>query len=165
MNGTWFATLSDLTPKALESGLARLRGLSNEGRFSQYPPNCLEFKALCLAFYNDLRLPSPSVAFREVQNSAYGVRRVWSHDVVRLTASRLPVDFLKIDREEQAFRLFKPFYEQVCNLVRQGHPIPEALHEPHVRLNKPQDRSVARHHIDAMQQRVGVMSCNSKSQN
>ncbi|KTD39635.1 hypothetical protein Lmor_0001, partial [Legionella moravica] len=64
-NGTWFDTLKGLTPKALESGMERLRNLSGNGKFAEYPPNCLQFKALCMAFYDDLKLPKASDAYWE----------------------------------------------------------------------------------------------------
>ena len=155
-NGTWLAALNGLTPKALESGIARLRDLANEGQFCQYPPNSLEFKALCLAFYNDLQLPTVGKAFREVQNSAYGTRHHWSHEVVQFTASRLSSDFLKMEYEAEAYKVFKPVYEQVCHLIKQGHPIPPVLNKPVMLPSGPQNASVAHHHLSVMKQRLGA---------
>ena len=147
-----------MTTKALESGVERLRDLSNGGKFAEYSPNSLEFKALCLSFYDDLGLPSPSIAFREIQNTAYGTRRIQSHKVVQFMASRLPSDFLEIDDEASAWALFKPAYDQVCNLIKQGHVIPDTRtqHVPMMQLNKENSRDVAHRHIAAMKQRLGA---------
>ena len=157
-SGIWFETLCDLTPKALESGMARLKGLSAGTKFCDWPPNPLQFKALCEAYYENLRLPSPSVAYLEIKNKAYLTRQNWSNNIVKFMASRLPSDFLDIDDSAHAYALFKEAYEQVCSLVKQGHVISETnhLHDPVMQLKKPQDISIAHRNLAAMKQRLGV---------
>ena len=159
MNDTWLSVLKSLTPKALESGIARLKDLAGDCRFTQYPPNSLEFKALCLAFYNNLRLPSAHDAFLEMQSNSRicSTRHRWSHEVVRFTVSRLPADFLKIDDDIKAKRAFKRVYEQVCHLVKQGHDLPPILNEPVIFRKRPQPNPlIARKYLDAMKQRLGA---------
>lgn len=69
-DGTWFETLKDLTPLALESGMERLRQLTESAKFATFPPICLEFRAVCLGFYDDLKLPKAIEAYREIKNRA-----------------------------------------------------------------------------------------------
>ena len=158
-NGVWLSVLRDLTPKALESGIARLKDLAGDGRFSQYPPNSMEFKELCLAFYSDLRLPSAHDAFLEVQSSVrnYDPRHAWSHQVVIFTASRLPVAFLEIDNEAEAKKVFKRVYDEVCHRFKQGHDLPPVLNKPEIFRKRSQpNQLIARKYLDAMKQRLGV---------
>ena len=161
-SGVWLETLKDLTPKALESGMARLRSLSGDSRFSQYPPNCLQFKDLCLAFYESLKLPSATEAYREIKNHQYGRGRYWSHAVVKFTAARLPADFLKNDNEFETYGLFKEAYEKVCHLVKQGHDIPH-LHEIKTpamyTAKKPASREIANMYLSQMKNKLGMQSC------
>ncbi len=110
----WFDSLKALTPKALESGMERLKSLSAGQKFCEFPPNCLQFKSLCLAFYDDLRLPKASDAYQEIKMMAYRSNQHWSHEVVKFTASRLTAKFYAIEQEQEAYALFKKSYEQVC---------------------------------------------------
>ncbi|HHF7367854.1 TPA: hypothetical protein ACPSKY_003003 [Legionella bozemanae] len=152
--GVWFAALKDLTPKALDSGVERLMTMSKSDKFCEFPPNCLQFRALCLGFYSDLRLPSAAQAHREVLNSAYSANPNWSHAVVKFTAKRLGVKFLEIDNEGHSFSVFKEAYEQVCHLMRQGHQIPEIKEQ--VLLAKPQSKDIATTHLAKIRQLLGV---------
>jgi hypothetical protein len=153
--GVWFAALKDLTPKALESGVERLMTLSKGEKLCEFPPTCLQFRALCLGFYNDLRMPTAAQAHREVLNRAYTTNPCWSHVVVKYTAKRLGCEFLDIHNEGESFPIFKKAYEQVCHLVRQGHQVPEI--EEGVLLQKPQSKEVATTHLTTMRQLLGAM--------
>lgn len=124
-NGSWFEALKDLTPKALESGMTRLNNLTNNAKYAEFPPNCLEFKAMCLGFYEELRLPKASDAYREIKNRAYFSTSVWSHPVIKYIDSKLPDDFLEIRNEKDAFQLFERVYLEICSLVKQGYQVPE----------------------------------------
>ena len=70
-SGIWLETLQDLTPKALESGLMRLKQLKGAKAFIEFPPNCLQFRALCLAFYEELHLPTARDAYVEIKGKYY----------------------------------------------------------------------------------------------
>lgn len=135
-----------------------LRGLANDGKYAEYAPNSLQFKGLCLSFYDELSLPSASLAFREILNSAYGARRIKQHPMIAFMASRLPSDFLTIESEARAWSLFKPAYEQVCNLIKQGHTLPRIsnAHISQMHLPRAQNKSVARGHLSIIRQRLGV---------
>lgn len=153
-SGVWFAALKDLTPKALDSGIERLMSSSQGDKFCEFPPNCLQFRKLCLGFYSDLSLPSAAQAHREVLNRAYTSGPIWSHKVVKFTAKKLGDKFLDVVNEGESFAIFEKAYEQVCHLVRQGHQIPEIKEE--VMLPKPKSKDVATQHLKLMRQQLGI---------
>lgn len=154
-NGTWFESLKGLTPKALESGMERLRNLSGNGKFAEYPPNCLQFKALCLDFYDELNLPKASIAYREIKNSIYRNTVCWSHNLTGFIAQRLPDDFFLIEQENVAYSAFKEIYEQVCHLVKQGHEIPTIDPTPY-RAKRIRSPEVAKAHLNEIKRHIGV---------
>lgn len=153
-NGMWFKTLNELTPKALESGMDRLRNLSGKHNFLAFPPICLEFKALCQAYYEDLRLPSSYDAYREIQNFGQTQNHIWSHPLVEYIANRLPDDFYSIDNEQKATNLFKTLYEDITDLVKEGHAIPEIKNRP--KQQRPRTLEVAKSHLRLLKQHLGV---------
>lgn len=145
--------LKGLTPKALESGVERLKKLAAGEKFTDFPPNVLQFKALCLAFYEDLRLPSLAEAYAEVRSWAYSNVIGWSHPVVKFTGSKLNLDFFKLD-DRRAYEIFKIAYEQVCLLVKQGHELPPL---PHRRLVvSPQNKAIAKEELTKIRRLLGV---------
>lgn len=153
--GVWFTALKDLTPKALEIGVERLMALTKGDKFCEFPPNCLQFRALCLGYYDDLRLPTAAQAYREFVNSAYTTNKQWSHVVVKVTAEGLGPKFLDIESEGESFARFKKAYEQVCLLVRQGHQVSDVKESALRPL--PQSKEVATKHLFAMRQLLGVI--------
>ncbi|MBA2710139.1 MAG: hypothetical protein H0U57_06070 [Tatlockia sp.] len=154
--GTWLENLSDLTPIALKSGLERMKKTAAKtGEFSEFPPNSIQFRALCLAFYEDLKLPSIKNAYQEIKNSAYSTRPHFSHQVIRLIATKLPVDFWERESEQETFTLFKKAYEQVCDLIKQGHELPEA--KGLVKMPKPASKEVANHYLQQMKLKLGAL--------
>ena len=75
-------------------------------------------------------MPQVGAAYKEIRLRAHVNSPYWSHQVVRFTASKLPVDFLMIENEQKAYALFVEAYTQVCNLVKQGHKLPVINDEP-----------------------------------
>jgi hypothetical protein len=144
-NGIWLETLQDLTPKAMESGMLRLKQLKGAKAFIDFPPNCLQFRALCLAFYEELHLPTASEAYREIKGKYYSTGPYWSHKIVKYIAYHLPQDFLLIEQEQKAYALFETLYREIGDLVRQGHEIPE-VSEPKL-LKHQTNYDVGRHHM------------------
>lgn len=144
----------DLTPKALESGISRLKALSTGDKFTEFPPNCLQFKALCLAFYEDLRLPSTIDAYREIRTKAYSSHLNFSHPVIKFTAGKLNVDFLKIENETEAYTIFKHAYEKVCLLVKQGHELPPMTEFP--MMVRSHNKHIGRTNLTQMKKLLGV---------
>ena len=153
-NSTWFDTLKDLTPKALESGMERLKQLSMGDKFTDFPPNCLQFRALCLAFYEDLHLPSTIDAYREVRGRMYMNTIHYSHPVIKLTAQRLSIEFLDIEDVGKAYAIFKEAYESVCFLVKQGHPLPQMPER--TLMIRPQTRKIGAEQLAKMKRLLGV---------
>jgi hypothetical protein len=150
-NGSWFETLKDLTPKAINSGLERLRGLEMGLKFAEFPPNALQFRALCLSFYADLKLPTAREAYQEIyEYEQYGCQS-FSHPVVHFAACQLlGKDFYGIERDCDRYPLFKKAYEEVCLMARKGHPVPEikAMPKPY----KKASIEVADRHLAKMKQ-------------
>ncbi len=155
--GVWFDALKDLTPKALESGIDRLNKLSAGDKFTTFPPNCLEFKALCLDFYSKLDLPKSNDAYLEIKNCAYKTNHSWSHPVIKLVAMRLPEDFLRREREHETYDLFKKAFDEVCDLVRQGHEIPDI--DVQVMIERTPTKSIAQYHLQQMRLKLGASTC------
>lgn len=153
-SGVWLETLKTLTPKALESGMERLKNLSGNGKFAEFPPNCLQFKALCEDFYQELRLPSTAEAYRETIASERREPPHWSHLVVQYTASRLPQEFWAIENAGESWAIFDEAYNKVCNLVRQGNPLPMQNMPP--RTEKIRNPSIALSHLQQMRRHLGV---------
>lgn len=155
-NGTWFRTLQDLTPRALEFGVDRLMKLIDKEQFCEFPPNCLQFKRICLGFYEQLGLPSAPDAYREIKMKAYVSSAHWSHPAVRYTAFKLGASVWKTANEAKAYALFKKAYEQVSLLVRQGFDVPEVTET--FRPTIPEKNSqLAQKHLNAMRQQLGAM--------
>ena len=159
-SGVWLDTLSGLTPLALESGIARLKSLSAGTKFCEFPPNCLQFKALCWAFYEDLKLPKLCDAEREMEEHWTNPSKPWSHPAVRFAASRLPADFFEKGREPMTYQslkeardLFKNAYELTCDLVKQGHDI-NGVCEKAISPIKPPSRTIAQTHLTALKQHL-----------
>ena len=149
-NGIWFEALKDLTPKALESGMERLGKLTNNGKFADFPPNCFQFRAVCLGFYEDLKLPKAGDAYREIKNRNYLRDCLWSHPVIKFIASKLPQNFLEIRDEKTAYALFERVYEEVCDLLKQGHEVPEV--KENLMLMKEPNRKLAQSYLAQMKQ-------------
>lgn len=149
-DGTWFEVLKDLTPLALKSGMERLRQLTPDARFATFPPICLEFRAVCLGFYDELKLPKAIEAYREIKNRAYLTTSSYSHPVVQYIASKLPNDFLEIRSERSAYEIFETIYKEVCLLVKQGHKLPQI--KDNLILVKQPNRKLAQSHLAQMKQ-------------
>lgn len=156
-SGAWFESLKDLTPLALENGLETLRSGRAGNQFATFPPNCLEFRGLCLAYYEGLRLPSTADAYRDYRQYARSGKWNNAHDAVKLTAKKLGARFLTIERDMDAYPRFKKMYAQVCHLARLGIELPQV--ETPVLLGKPTNSEAARMHLSHLKQHLGVRSC------
>lgn len=153
-NGVWLNTLNTLTPKALECGVERLKNLYGNAKFAEFPPNCLQFKAICMDFYKELRLPSATEAYRETLANEDSERPHWSHDAVQYTASHLPAAFWAIETPWEASAFFINAYNQVCDLVRQGHSLP--MHNMPLRVKKSKTPAIAYSHLQHIKQHLGM---------
>lgn len=125
-NGTWFEVLKDLTPMAINKGLEKLRDLSVNLKFVDYPPNPLQFRALCMSWYEDLGLPKASAAYEEILQFEEQGGSTWSHSVVRYIAHKLVNNnFYGFTRDCDRYGRFLQVYDEVCLRVRKGFILPE----------------------------------------
>lgn len=100
--------------------------LSKGDKFKDFPPNCMQFRGLCLEAINAQNLPSLAQAFNEARNWYFYNINQWSHPAVRFTAARLPKEFWDMEDLHQAFQDFGAIYSDVCFLIKQGHEVPYA---------------------------------------
>lgn len=134
--------------------MSRIKNLSAGNKFTEFPPNCLQFKSLCLAYYEDLRLPKASDAYQEIRNRAYSNTVNWSHPVVKFIAQKLTIDFFSIKQEAEAYQRFKEAYNDVCDLVRQGVDLPKMEHR--VMMTREPNKAIAKQHLENIKQRLGA---------
>lgn len=128
--------------------------MTGKGKFAEYPPNGLQFKLLCMAFYEDLGLPKAIDAYREINNSIYKNRPHWSHELIEFIAKRLPDNFFLIEQEYVAYGLFKKIFEEVCDLVKQGHELSEPREQ--FKAKRISNPAIASTHLHQMKQHLGV---------
>ena len=116
-------------------------------KFAEFPPNPMQFRAICLGFYSSMDLPTSGKAFDEFQRLHYQSSHQ-IHPVVRYMAKKLPESFYKIETVAEAWKEFSQVYDKVCNLLYQGHALPE-LPEPKT-IKKAPSKAVSRRHLDQM---------------
>lgn len=124
-DGTWFSALSDLTPKAIETGINSLMRMDAGNEFCKYPPKPLEFRALCLSYYKDLGLPTVEQAFKEIQTNARLSKPRYSHAAIRYVDHMLGEEFFNSDDIKAMYATFKRHYNKVCHYIKQGHQVPD----------------------------------------
>lgn len=105
--------------------------LSKLDKFKDFPPNCMQFRALCLEAVSGQNLPSLGQAFTEVRNWYFYNINQWSHPAVRFTAAKLPKEFWDTEDLYMAFQNFESIYSDVCFLIKQGHDVPYAELKKH----------------------------------
>ena len=153
-SGAWFEVLKDLTPRSLENGIETLRCGGDNGKFVEFPPNALQFRKLCLAYYDSLELPSVAEAYQQIRGLSNKNR---PHVAVKFTAKQLGASFFEMDNERKAYVLFKTMYAKVCHLARLGHTLPETPGPLFVEKTK--TPSVAFAALSALKRHVGASSC------
>ena len=107
-----------------------------------------------MAFYEELGLPNKRDAYREIMNSIYKENPRWSHELIKFIASRLPDNFFLIEHEQVSDRIFKEVYEQVCDLVKQGHELPKTQEQ--VKTKRTSNPAIARAYLQQIKQQVGA---------
>lgn len=121
-SGVWYQALSDLNEDDFVFGLtAILRDI----RFETWPPNCTQFRHLCLKKASDNTIPSVHKAFAEMRsNLMFSSPRKWSHPAVKYTVKYLGIKKMSSGRTDAVFNEFSVLYEKVCERFRQGFQIP-----------------------------------------
>lgn len=105
--------------------MERLISLEAGNRFAEYPPNPTQFRSICLGFYSDIKLPSKKEVFNEIQSLSWRKNDRNLHPLVRYIARSLPKSFYQTDYLYLVWEQFVRVYDQVCDLIYQGHALPE----------------------------------------
>lgn len=150
-DGTWFETLKDLTPHALAGGIERIMTLKAGLKFAEFPPNAMQFKALCLAFYDeDIKLPSITRTFDEICDFVNSGSMHFSHPIVKYIASKMDENFYQHARDRRYHACkdsLQQVYDAACYVLRQGFELPEVILHPRcIRTSTP---AVARKHLNS----------------
>lgn len=125
-SGVWYQALHDLSEEDVRAGLyAMLRDI----RFETWPPNCTQFRQLCLQSKPGSVLPTVHQAFSEARQNAYSVRPVWRHLAVKFTVKYVGVDAVHSADTRKAFALFEAGYKRVCERIEAGFMVPEVADE------------------------------------
>lgn len=120
-SGVWYQALGDLTEDDLRFGLhAMLRDI----RFETWPPNCTQFRHLCLNRPEVAGLPSVHKAFKEAQYNVNFSVKTWSHPAVKFTVKQLGAENVNAARVDLAFAQFSALYTKVCERIREGNLVP-----------------------------------------
>lgn len=143
-SGAWYDVLKDLTPKALDKGLEKIKTLQAGEQFIDFPPNAVQFRAICLSFYDSLGLPHVNQVFDELINVREGGLPLNLHPAIHYTASKLDEQFFKLAEQSVggAINYLKTIYEPVCHLLRQGYQLPK-IEKPLIRPARIKNKELA----------------------
>ncbi len=127
-SGIWAMVLSDLSGDDIRYGLM---AMVRDVRFETWPPNCTQFRHLCLSRLNTSEhvLPSVHKAFREATNNLNLAYPKWTHPAIKFTAKHMGIEKLNAARVDIAFKEFNTIYQRVCTKVLEGHQVPEVADE------------------------------------
>lgn len=120
-SGVWFQALSDLTEDRIAHGL---HSMLRDERFETWPPNCTQFRRLCLSGLEKNSLPNVHRAFSEARQNLMLKSPAWSHPAVKFTVKYVGVKTVNAARTDIAFENFSKAYNKVCERIREGHEIP-----------------------------------------
>ena len=152
----WFETLKDLTPRALDNGLETLRCASANSKFIEYPPNPMQFRVLCLSYYDALRLPAVSDAYQTFKTCVRLNNWQDAHPVLKYTAYKLGDDYLKIEADFKTYPVFKEAYQKVCHMAHLGMNIPDVTITTF--LPNPSSPATAKRHLAQLKQQLGMLA-------
>lgn len=121
--GTWFEALKDLHMDLLDFGLS---AMMRDVRFETWPPNCTQFRHLCLAKPVSASFPSVHDAYREARENLWhkGEVRSWSHPAIKFTIKQVTIPVVTDDRQHIAYPAFRMCYELVCKRISEGGLVP-----------------------------------------
>lgn len=139
-SGVWFQALWDVTEEEIELGLHEM---FRDERFETWPPNCTQFRHLCLK-RRKKELPSVHQAFNEARHNLTFSAASWSHSAVKFTVKHLGVDVVNAARADFAFAAFKELYVKVCERIGQGFEVPQVADEELVIKRKTTRRDIPR---------------------
>lgn len=122
-SGVWFHALHDLTEDELRTGLY---AVMRDARFETWPPNCTQFRQLCLTG-KKTTLPTVHQAFNEARQNALYSNPKWSHEAVKFTVKYVGVDEVNSAYTHVAFQRFEKGYAKVCERILAGFAVPDVL--------------------------------------
>lgn len=107
-------------------------------RFETWPPNCTQFRHLCLSGLKLCSLPSVHKAFYEARQNVILTSPTWTHLAIKFAVKYVGVDIVNSGRADYAFSQFSKAYLKVCERINQGHQVPDVSDEEvTVYKNKP----------------------------
>ena len=119
-SGVWYHALNDLTEDDFRQGLYLMM---RDARFETWPPNCTQFRHLCLKG-RAVSLPTVHQAFNEARQNAYTATPIWSHPAVKFTVKYVGVDKVHSAQTHIAFQAFEKAYTKVCTRLSEGYAVP-----------------------------------------
>jgi len=123
-SGVWHHALCDVNEDDVREGLyAMLR----DERFETWPPNCTQFRQLCLKGKTDA-LPSVHKAFAEARQNALYSSPKW-HPAVKFAVKYVGVDVVNSAYTHEAFQKFSNGYAKVCARIAEGFAVPDVADE------------------------------------
>lgn len=122
-SGVWRETLEDLKKDDFARGL---KAMLRDVRFETWPPNCTQFRHLCLKKPESNTPPSVHRAFEEARrNLLFSKPRLWSHPAVKFTVKRVGLEVVNDAHTDRAFFKFSECYEGVCKRIAEGRQVPD----------------------------------------
>lgn len=126
-SGVWYQTLHDLTDADILFGL---HAMLRDTRFETWPPNCTQFRHLCIRRSEGISLPSVHQAFNEArENLVFTTPRRWSHPAVKFTVKYVGLEQVNSADKHSAFQDFTTAYEKICARIALGHEVPHVNDE------------------------------------
>ena len=139
-SGVWFQALHDVSEEEIALGL---RALFDDERFETWPPNCIQFRHLCIK-RRKKELPSVHKAFNEARSNLNFSTITWSHPAVKFTVKHLGVDVVNAARADIAFAEFSKLYAKVCQRINEGFEVPYVADEELVIQRKTTGKEIPR---------------------
>ena len=124
-SGVWHHALCDLTEDDFRNGLYLMM---RDARFETWPPNCTQFRQLCLKGKPGL-LPTVHQAFSEARQNALYPSPKWSHPAVKFAVKYVGVDVVNSAYTHVAFQTFEKGYAKVCARIADGYAVPDVTDE------------------------------------
>lgn len=140
-SGVWHHALNDLTEDDVRKGLF---SMMRDVRFETWPPNCTQFRQLCLKGKTDA-LPTVHKAFNEARQNALYASPKWSHPAVKFTVKYVGVDVVNSAYTHEAFLMFEKGYSKVCARIAEGLAVPEVADEEVSYYHRHKTKNAARH--------------------
>lgn len=120
----WYRALCDISEEGLRLGLS---AMIHDIRFETWPPNCTQFRHLCLSQLQLDALPNVYQAFAEARRNLNSARPDWSktHRVIKFTVAHIGAEKVDNARVDIALTEFSKMYEKVCKSIMRGNKVPD----------------------------------------